>query len=149
MLPARLVERVASASHRFACACFPLLQSWEALPPERRGYQLDLAARGLGALTPADVATLVERLLPDYALMPRTPELRLLAEMQEAARSDAGTLHDARRRYRALLDVGAWQLRRRLAAPAQCPLPLPSESLSDQASTMPETTNTQWMITSQ
>lgn len=116
MLPARLVERVASASHRFACQCFPLLQPWEALARERRGYQIDHAARGLEALTAADVAALVDRLLPDYALMPRTPEARLLAEMQEAAITDAGHALDARRRYRALLDVGAWQLRRRLEA---------------------------------
>ena len=118
MLPARLVERVAGASHRFACEYFPLLPPWERLTRERRGYQLDMAAHGLAALGPADLVALVERLLPDYALMPRAPDARLLAEMQEAAITDAGTGHDARRRYRALLDVGAWQLRRRIAGGA-------------------------------
>lgn len=115
MLPARLIERVAIASHRFAQACFPLLQPWEKLPSERRAYQIDVAAHGIEGLTPIDIVLLVEKMLPDYALVPRTPDPRLLAELQEAAITDAGTAIDARRRYRALLEVGTHRLHRRLA----------------------------------
>jgi len=114
MLPARLVERVAIASHRFACRCFPLLQPWERLTRERRTYQLDVAAHGISALTPLDVVLLAEKLLPDFALVPRAPDARLLAELQEAAVTDAGTSADARRRYRALIEVGINRLHRQI-----------------------------------
>lgn len=120
MLPARLVERVAIASHRFACRCFPLLQPWEALARDRRAYQTDLAAHGIAGLSPLDIVMLAEKLLPDYALVPRAPDARLLAELQEAAITDAGTSADARRRYRALIEVGTHRLHRQLAGRAGC-----------------------------
>lgn len=116
MLPARLIERVAIASHRFAQRCFPLLQPWEALSSERRGFQMDVAAHGIEGLSPIDIVMLVEKMLPDYALVPRLPDARLLAELQEAAITDAGSAADARRRYRALIEVGTHRLHRRLAS---------------------------------
>lgn len=116
MLPARLIERVAIASHRFSQRCFPLLQPWERLSRERRTYQMDVAAHGIEGLSPIDIVMLVEKLLPEYALIPRIPDARLLAELQEAAITDAGTATDARMRYRALIEVGTHRLHRRLAA---------------------------------
>lgn len=98
----QLIERMARAAHVAAQGRYPLLESWEALAPERRAYQRHLAAYALGALTGKDLMDLVAG-LGDMVVLPARPDTWALAELQEAALNDDGSRQDAQRRYRSLI----------------------------------------------
>ncbi|TCT08099.1 hypothetical protein [Aquabacter spiritensis] len=106
-----LVERMAEASHMAARDQYPLLEPWDRLSGERRAYQRHLMATALAALTTRDVLGLVN-CIPELVTLPAEPSPFALAELQEAAIGDNGTLSDAKRRYRSLLSVAAHPLRR-------------------------------------
>lgn len=97
-----LIERMARAAHAHAQTCFPLLESWEKLPAERRAHQRQMMAHALAALTEADLRDLAG-VSPDLAILPARPSEWVLAELQEAALNDDGSRADARRRYRSLI----------------------------------------------
>ncbi len=93
----RLIERMARAAHEVARERYPLLESWDDLPPERRAYQRQMATHALGALTRRDVLELMAQ-LPDMVALPAAPDDWTLAELQEAAINDDGSVAGARRR---------------------------------------------------
>ena len=111
MMSAHLIERMARAAHEVARERYPLLESWDDLTPDRRAYQCQMAAHALGALTRRDVLDLMAQ-VPDVVALPVAPDDWALAELQEAAINDDGSLAGARRRYRSLLATAAAPLER-------------------------------------
>ncbi|WP_341990798.1 hypothetical protein [Azorhizobium sp. AG788] len=111
MMSAQMIERMARAAHEVARARYPLLESWDALTPDRRAHQRQMAAHALGALTQRDVLELVAR-MPEVIALPAVPDDWALAELQEAAINDDGSVAGARRRYRSLLATAAAPLDR-------------------------------------
>ncbi len=111
MMSAQMIERMARAAHVVAQARYPLLEGWDALTPERRAHQRQMAAHALGALTQRDVLDLVAQ-IPDVVALPMRPDDWTLAELQEAAINDDGSLPAARRRYRSVLATAAAPLDR-------------------------------------
>lgn len=98
----QLIERMARAAHAHAQTCFPLLEAWENLPPERRAHQRHLMAHALASLSPSDIRELAGT-SADLTVLPTRPSEWVLAELQEAALNDDGSRADARRRYRSLI----------------------------------------------
>jgi len=114
MISADMVERMARQAHLAARERYPLLETWDCLTPERRAYQCRLLAHALTALTARDLLNLLN-CVPEVVALPAEPSPFALAELQEAAIGDSGTLGDAQRRYRSLLAVAAQPLRARQA----------------------------------
>ncbi len=102
MMSAQMIERMARAAHEVARDRYPLLESWDALSPDRRAYQRQLAIGALSGLTRRDVLDLMAE-MPDMVVLPAVPDDWTLSELQEAAVNDDGSPADARRRYRSLL----------------------------------------------
>lgn len=116
MISADMVERMAKGAHGAARERYPLLEPWDRLTPERRAYQCALMAKALSALTARDVLTLAN-CVPEVVVLPAEPSPFALAELQEAAIGDNGTVSDAKRRYRSLLSIAARPLRPRAGLP--------------------------------
>jgi len=110
MISADMVERMARMAHLAARDRYPLLETWEHLEPERRAYQCRLLAHALTALTTRDLLNLLD-CVPEVVVLPAEPSPYALAELQEAAIGDSGTVADAQRRYRSLVSVAAQSLR--------------------------------------
>jgi hypothetical protein len=115
MVSADLVQRMAKKAHAAARARYPLLEPWDRLSPERRAYQSRIMGQALSALTARDLLDLLDA-VPEVIALPAEPSPFALAELQEAAIGDNGTLSDARRRYRSLLAIAARPLRMRRAS---------------------------------
>ncbi len=112
MIAADMVERMAMGAHAAARQRYPLIEPWEHLTADRRAYQCGLITNALSMLTGRDVVNLAN-CIPEVVVLPAEPSPFALAELQEAAIGDSGTVSDAKRRYRALLSVAAQPLRRR------------------------------------
>lgn len=118
MVTANLVQRMAKKAHAAARARYSLLEPWDRLSPERQAYQCRLMSQALSALTARDLLDLLEA-VPEVVALPVEPSPFALAELQEAAIGDNGTVSDARRRYRSLLSVAMRPLQiRRAGHPA-------------------------------
>lgn len=116
MISAEMVERMAMGAHSAARERYPLLEPWDRLSPDRRAFQCALMAKALSALTARDVLNLAN-CVPEVVVLPAEPSPFALAELQEAAIGDSGTVSDAKRRYRSLLSVAAQPLRQRTGLP--------------------------------
>ncbi len=116
MIAADMVERMAKGAHSAARERYPLLEPWDRLSPERQAYQCALMARALSALTARDVLGLAN-CVPEVVVLPAEPSPFALAELQESAIGDNGTISDARRRYSSLLAVAAHPLRQQARLP--------------------------------
>lgn len=116
MISTDMVERMAKGAHAAARERYPLLEPWENLSSERRAYQCGLITRALSQLTARDVLGLVG-CVPELVALPAEPSPFALAELQEAAIGDSGTVADARRRYRSLMAVAARPLQERASLP--------------------------------
>ncbi|OYW57945.1 MAG: hypothetical protein B7X99_18210 [Rhizobiales bacterium 17-65-6] len=120
MIATDMVERMARGAHAAARERYPLLEPWERLSAERRAYQCAMIARALAQLTARDVLGLAA-CVPEVMVLPAEPSPFALAELQEAAIGDSGTVADARRRYRSLLAVAARPLQERTSLPRSAP----------------------------